>query len=210
MKHRLYIYIGIIIVIVAIYIIVIINKRQETPTIFKPLRPTISLQPKRQNYQSLGRKESLEVEEDSESRSRLAVSPNGHYGAYISPFEWEAVGNLYIKAVKIGKIEKLTHYWTDRSNTPKAGVWLNDTLLLVIEGYTWGTCTVGGSLYLVDIKTGRFYPILEPPSHQKVAEVLTHKNSVILRIAAWNEDYMDYKLSTKVLPIDRILNPLVY
>ena len=208
---RLKIYISIILAIVVIVSLAIISKRQrpeKSPTTFKPLPPELPLTSKPPDYLTRRRIEFPEVEEDPRSRSKMTLNPSGCYGVYISPLEWEMVGNLFVKDVKTGEVKKLTHYRTGRSSTPKAVVWLNDTLLLVIEGYTWGTVTVGGSLYIVDSRTGKYCPILEPPGHQEVAEVSTHKNSIVLRIATHDEERMSYKLSTKILPIDSVLRSL--
>ena len=115
------------------------------------------------------------------------------------------VGNLYVKSNNTDEINQLTHYPPTRSNTPKALTWFDDTLLLVIEGYAWGTCTVGGSLFLVNVRDGRFYGIFQPPVSQEVAEVSKLNNNIILRIASWDDNYMEYDLSTKVMPADSVI-----
>ena len=212
MKYKIYITIISIIVIVVSLALIVTKKKRESEVASSPFRrlfPNVPLTSKSPDYQARERREFLEVEDEPEYRSKIVLSPDGCYGAYISPLEWEAVGNLFVKNIKTGEVNKLTHYRENRSNTPKAVVWLNDTLLLVIEGYTWGTVTVGGSLYVVNSRTGKFYSVLKPPIHQEVAEVSTHKNSIVLKIATWSENYMDYKLSTKVLQVDSILNSLI-
>ncbi len=149
-----------------------------------------------------------ESEDEPEYRSKLKMNPSSNYGAYISPQEWEMVGNIYIKNMLTDEVRKLTHYKMNSSITPKKLRWINDTLLLVIAGYTWGTITVGGNLYVVDSRNGVFYPIIETPPGQEVAEIRIHKNSIVLRIAHHNNNVTSYTLRTKVLPIDSLLASL--
>lgn len=139
-----------------------------------------------------------------EPRSKEVKNPSGKYVAYIEPFEWEICGNIFIRNLKTGTTRQLTDYGISRSSKPKNIQWFNDTLMLVIEGYTWGTVTVGGSLYFVDCRTGEYALILRPPLDQEVAEVSCHKNSVILRVATWNENRMGHTLSTRVLNADSL------
>jgi hypothetical protein len=149
-----------------------------------------------------------EFEDEPEYRSKLRMNPSSNYGAYISPQEWEMVGNIYIKNMLTDEVRKLTHYKMNSSTTPKKLRWINDTLLLVIAGYTWGTITVGGNLYVVDSRNGMFYPVIETSPGQEVAEMRIHKNSIVLRIAHHNNDMTRYRLRTKVLPIDSLLASL--
>ncbi|MGB3340293.1 MAG: DUF4652 domain-containing protein [bacterium] len=137
-------------------------------------------------------------------RSKEIKNPSGKYVAYIEPFQWEICGSIFIKNLKTGTTKQLTDYGISRSSKPKGIQWFNDTLMLVIEGYTWGTVTVGGSLYFVNCRTGEYSLILKPPMGQEVAEVSLHKNSVILRVATWNENRMEYTLSTRVLDADSL------
>lgn len=219
MKVKLKIYLGVALVTVIMAFIIVINKtkkQEKFHTITKPREYSFSESPetkwtlksKPKDYPPSAVREFPEAEDDPKLRSKIKLSPNYRYSAYISPLKWEVVGNLFIKDRETGEVKKLTHYQTNRSYTPKTVVWLNDTLLLVIEGYTWGTVTVGGSLYIVDSRTGKMHPILKPPIHQEVAEVSTHKNSIVLRIATHDKNRMSYRLSTKVLPIDSVLNSL--
>lgn len=199
MKTKPVIGLTIIFSIAIVVIIIFISSKREphiTPNILEPRKITPA--PKK--------KALPEVEEYEEVRSKEVISPNGHFSTYIEPFEWEVVGNLYVKNNKTGKIKQLTDYSNTSSTTTKYATWLNDTLLLVIEGYTWGTCTVGGTLYIVDSRTGHHSTLIKPLSHQEVAEVSLQKDNVIVRIATWDTNRMNYKLSTRVISVERCLN----
>lgn len=149
-----------------------------------------------------------EFEDEPEYRSKLRTNPSGNYGVYISPHEWEMVGNIYIKNMHTNEVRQLMHYKTNSSTTPKKIRWLNDTLLLVIAGYTWGTTTVGGNLYVADSRDGTIFSIIETPPGQEVAEIRIHKNSIVLRIAHHQSQSLSYTLRTKVLPVDSVLAAL--
>lgn len=199
MKTKLVIGLAIIFSIAIVVIIIFISQKREPHIIPNILEP--------QKITPAPKKKALpEVEKYEEVRSKEMISPNGHFSAYIEPFEWEIVGNLYVKNNKTDKIKQLTDYSNTSSITAKYVTWLNDTLLLVIEGYTWGTCTVGGTLYIVDSRTSHHSTLIKPLSYQEVAEVSLQKDNVIVRIATWDTNRMNYKLSTSVISVDSVLN----
>lgn len=146
------------------------------------------------------------TEVENEIRSKEVINPNGRYTAYIEPFEWEVVGNLFIKNKKTSEIKQLTKFADNSSTTVKFVKWLNDTLLLVIEGYTWGTCTVGGSLFIINSETGHHKIIVKADGSQEVADVAIHNGKIIANIATWDTNHINYKLSTQVISVDSILH----
>lgn len=206
---RLRIGLGIILVTaISVFVLLIVRHTKEARpvvpyhTLFEDTQPPsakphFEQQPKHLEYP--------EPEPDLPPRSKSLRSPLGTYDAYIEPFEWEEVGNLFVKNNKTGIIKQLTYYEPRRSDTPKVLTWFDDTLLLVIEGYTWGTVTVGGSLFLVNITDGQFYDVFRPPVRQEVTEVSKQNNNIILRIASWDDNYMEYDLSTRVIPADSVI-----
>lgn len=146
---------------------------------------------------------------EPEPRSREVLNPSGTHSAYIEPYEWEICGNIFVKNMTTGKIKQLTNYIISRSNKPKQIAWFNDSLMLVIEGYTWGTVTVGGSLYFVNSKTGEYNLIMKPPREQEIAEVSKHSNSIVLRVAKWTGNRMDYTLHTHILDADSVFKSIL-
>ena len=83
--------------------------------------------------------------------SEPILSPDGNSIAYISPFMWELIGELYIYNFKNDNNELLIKK-NDLKNdyTIKEVQWLSNKFLLVISGYAYGTASVGGGIYLVD------------------------------------------------------------
>lgn len=212
MRTRHGLLIAILVLTIAVLLIVL-PKRRPTTDVDETERESISAAGTPSPASSLLTshppvEEFPEFEDEPEYRSKLRMNPSSNYGAYISPQEWKMVGNIYIKNMHTNEVRKLTHYKTNSPTTPKKLRWINDTLLLVIAGYTWGTITVGGNLYVIDSKGGMFHPIIETPPGQEVAEMRIHKNSIVLRIAHHNNNKTSYILRTKVLLIDSLLASL--
>jgi len=208
MKRKIVIGVILLLTIGIILVLIIRNtgRPQHTtlfPTIPEDTQPAITIPPSEPQSDH-----HMSPWPDSPPRSKTISNPSGTHSAYIAPLEWEIVGNLYIRNNETGEVKRLTNYLQSRSYKPKALAWFDDTLLLLIEGYSWGTCSVGGPLYLVNIRSGQFHDVLKPPLHQEVAEVSKYGNNIILRIASWDDNYMKCDLSTKVLSADSIIRSL--
>lgn len=84
--------------------------------------------------------------------SEPVKSPNGQHAAYLAPFEWEEISDLYIVDLKEGSQKKLIE--GNSESKPKNVIWENDEHVLVILGYPYGTVSIGGNIYRVNIETG--------------------------------------------------------
>ena len=84
--------------------------------------------------------------------SEPVKSPNGQYAAYLAPFEWEELSDLYIVDLKAGSQKMLIE--GNSESKPKNVIWENDEHVLVILGYPYGTVSIGGNIYRVNIETG--------------------------------------------------------
>ncbi len=136
-------------------------------------------------------------------------SPDGRYTTYIEPLEWEVTGNVYLKEIKTGEIRQLSKYPANSSETPKKLAWLNDTLLLSITGYTYGSnAVVGGALHLYYIRTGDHIILYNPPPNKDVAEVSVQGKNIVLRIANWDKNFNNYTLSSLVLQVDSVIKSI--
>jgi hypothetical protein len=141
--------------------------------------------------------------------SKFQNSPDGRYTAYIEPLEWEVSGNIYLKEIKSGEIRQLSKYPANSDETPKKLTWLNDTLLLVIAGYTYGAnAVVGGDLHLYNIRSGNHLILYKAPTHKDVAEVSVQGKYIALRIANWDKEYNNYTLSSRLFRIDSAIKAI--
>jgi len=141
--------------------------------------------------------------------SKFQNSPDGRYVAYIEPLEWEVSGNIYLKDVKTEEIRQLSKYPENNDETPKKLTWLNDTLLLVIAGYTYGAnAVVGGDLHLYNIRSGNHLILYKAPTHKDVAEVSVQDKYIALRIANWDNEYNNFTLSSRLFRIDSMIKAI--
>lgn len=103
----------------------------------------------------------LELKKDGEDTvvlsdnypSEPVKSPNGQHAAYLAPFEWEELSDLYIVDLKDGSQKKLIE--GNSESKPKNVIWENDDNILVILGYPYGTVSIGGNIYRVNIESGK-------------------------------------------------------
>lgn len=88
----------------------------------------------------------------TEMPSEPVKSPDGKKAVYISPLEWEAVGDLYLVNLEDGSKDVLVAQ-TENQFIPKKVIWENDENVLVIIGYAMGTIDWGGHIYRVNVET---------------------------------------------------------
>ncbi|WP_338472901.1 hypothetical protein R4Z10_09335 [Niallia sp. XMNu-256] len=69
--------------------------------------------------------------------SEPVKSPNGKKAAYLSPFGWEELSDLFIVDLQDGSQHVLVS--TDYENKPKDVIWEDDDHVLVIIGFPHGT-----------------------------------------------------------------------
>lgn len=70
--------------------------------------------------------------------------------AFISPYEWESKGTIYLMKIVSGEIEQISlNIKVDL--TPKYLFWNKNDSLLLLLGPLYGTIEVGGDLYSYDI-----------------------------------------------------------
>jgi hypothetical protein len=138
--------------------------------------------------------------------SNWVRSPDRRYTAYIDPLEWEVIGDLYVRDNTTKKIINLTDNNRLSQETPKSVVWLNDTLILFISGYPWGTITVGGKLYIYNLRAGKKALIYDPAITKEVAEVSVQSKYIVMRIANFEPtNALYFTLSSRVLRLDSLM-----
>lgn len=85
--------------------------------------------------------------------SEPVISPDHSKAVYISPFEWECIGKLYLFDL-IAAEKKVLIDPVDDTNVPKEVIWISDDKLAVIMGFGHGTVSIGGNVFVYDISTG--------------------------------------------------------
>lgn len=85
------------------------------------------------------------------SATEPVKSPDSKKAAYVSPVEFEELGDVYIVNLEEGKQEVLIS--SEDQQTPKKVIWEDDNNILVIIGQAYGTVGVGGNIYRVNLET---------------------------------------------------------
>lgn len=92
--------------------------------------------------------------------SKPILSPDNKKAIYISPYEWELIGDIYV--VHLDTYEKEKIYESNNKDlTPKDITWINDNEIGIILGYPYGTVATGGDIYRYNIKEKELHLLYE-------------------------------------------------
>lgn len=152
------------------------------------------------------------------STSTPEISPNKRRIAYITPYEWESIGELYIYDMDIEDDNPKKSLKTiDREDiknqyTIKAAKWIDDRHILTIIGFAYGTVTVGGDLYLYDTESKKLELILEAGSLDKnlakermeIVDFNITNDKIAIKMAKHDENYMEYTLEERNMKLKDI------
>jgi hypothetical protein len=86
--------------------------------------------------------------------ARIIPSPDSGRVAVLYPVQFEVRSELYITARNQEGHHLTLENRQNANNTPKAVGWLSPVELWVVVGYTWGTVSPGGDLYLMNPENG--------------------------------------------------------
>ncbi|MFN2362791.1 MAG: DUF4652 domain-containing protein [Halarsenatibacteraceae bacterium] len=157
-----------------------------------------------ESYLRLSRESGVEVLSE-EMPSEPIISPDGDKLAFIDPFQWETVGSIFLYDYQANSLtELLKADQVEEQATPKGIWWYNDDYLLAIIGYAYGTVSVGGDLYLVDVETGNPRRVLGLNEYQEVKDISLDDQYIYLEIAEFDEAYNDYEVIEDRINRDRL------
>jgi hypothetical protein len=92
----------------------------------------------------------------------VGKSPSGDVVAFLEPFEFEMVADLYVFDVPARSLRRLTEHRDHASTVSvKAAQWYDDRTIYYLQGYRYGTVSRGGDLWRVDVPTGERHPIVQ-------------------------------------------------
>lgn len=137
--------------------------------------------------------------------SKPVISPRGDRLAFIEPYLWETIGDVFLyDGEREEKELLLSRENLPAQTSPKDLYWLDSHHLLMIIGYAYGTVSVGGDLYLLHIEDRELSLIYETELEEEVKEVKVQGEELLLRVAIFHEDYLDYDLEERRLHLDQI------
>lgn len=147
------------------------------------------------------------------STSLPSTSPDNKSIAYITPFEWEAIGELYIYDMEHGwSREAIKREDIGNQNSIKAAKWLDDRYILTIIGFGYGTVSVGGDLYLYDTENKKLELIIDadsleqalPEGRIEIMDFDIVEDKITMKIAKHDEEFMKYTVEVKTIGKDQI------
>jgi Domain of unknown function (DUF4652) len=115
---------------------------------------------------------------ESDMPSEPEYSPNESKIVYISPLEWECIGNLYIVDLKTGEKKTLIKPEDDK-NIPKQVIWIDEETLGVIMGFGHGTVAVGGNVNLINLNTGILNKFTDYPPEIQITKMELKDNETL-------------------------------
>ena len=143
--------------------------------------------------------------------SQPKISPQGSYLSYIAPSEWEQIGTLYKYNLKEDDVVALVEGEDlPEQHTVKEFWWLDENIIVFIGGFSYGTVSVGGSLYAIDIKNDKMVEVFsqEDRSEVKDIEIQKGEEQILLQIAEFDEDFIDYEIVNEYIEISYVYESL--
>lgn len=126
--------------------------------------------------------------------------------AFIDYVVFEVIGNLFVYHTETKNKRKETSYEYGQGDTVKALEWLDDDHILLIIGYSYGTITQSGNLYIYDINEGELEMILSAEERSELVDVMMNGADIKLTIVVWTDDnYIEYEYIEKRIPIKELI-----
>lgn len=124
-------------------------------------------------------------------------SPDKSKIAYLSPYEWEVLSNVYIfdTATRKNKIvlsvdDVKNNKSIKEQSTPKKVIWLdNDHLLLIIQ-FAFGTVVQGGDLYSIDLSDNEITQLTKMEKYTEITDIYLENGRLAASIIKFTDENM--------------------
>lgn len=123
--------------------------------------------------------------------SEPIFSPNNKKAIYISPLEWECPGSLYLYNLENGEIQELVSQNSTEQTHPKYAIWIDDNTIAIIIGFSYGTVSIGGNVFVLTLNNNVLKQITDYPGKIQITKV--HKKNNILNLTGI--EYIDEELN---------------
>lgn len=134
------------------------------------------------------------------------LSPDGRRMAFISPREWEMLGEVFLyDGMYREKTRILCREDIPHQETPKELLWMDHRYLLIIMGFAYGTVSVGGDVYVLDTQTQKLSMFYETQERQEVKAMYRDDHDFTFVLALHDEEYMDYEIEEMHILYEEIL-----
>ncbi|MPM19796.1 hypothetical protein SDC9_66222 [bioreactor metagenome] len=130
------------------------------------------------------------------------VSPEKYKCAFIAPYEWEAIGDLYIYDFKKNTSEIVIKAETMKNqNCIKKVVWHNEDELYLIIGPAYGTVSKGGNIYKFNIQNKKLETVLVCKEREEVTDLNILNEKAELKIIRFDNEFLSYEERKEYLDI---------
>ena len=137
----------------------------------------------------------------SDPASEPKISPSGRFLSYIAPYGFEGIGELYLYDHFENKLETIVDT-SDLSveHTIEDFWWLDEDTIIFIERYAYGSMSIGGDLYKVNLEDNETSKVFSPEEpRRQVKDIELKEEEITMKIAEFDEDYIDYEIIEKTL-----------
>lgn len=138
------------------------------------------------------------------------LSPDNKRLAFISPYEFELLGELHVYNIDTKEKETIINRIDiGNQDTVKKVEWLDDRYLLTIIGYGYGTVSRGGSLYMVDTNDNSLKLLIAPEEERtEIMDFYITDEKITIIYAKHDEDYMEYEAVEEVFIIRELTDSI--
>jgi hypothetical protein len=134
-----------------------------------------------------------------------SVSPDGKMIAYLSPYEWEVLSDVFIYHLDKDKNENVLNGQELAANrnikeqhTPKKVLWLDNRYLLVMIQYAYGTVTQGGDLYVYDTMEDSLRLLIKMYQNEQISDLKLEDDLLYMDIVWFTDESMSEQQEVKV------------
>lgn len=122
--------------------------------------------------------------------SEPVVSPDKTMFAYLYPYDFETKSELYIYNLEFYGIERSVNLF-ENNDVFKSVTWIDDYRLFVVVGFTYGTISFGGTLYMFDISDNSLSLVLEPDGNNQILGARFENNVAVIEHLRWLDDSLN-------------------
>ncbi|MGI6669648.1 MAG: DUF4652 domain-containing protein [Acetivibrionales bacterium] len=147
-----------------------------------------------------------------------SISPDGKMIAYLSPYEWEVLSDVFIYHLDKNRNENVLNGEKLAANknirehfTPKKAVWLDNRHLLVIIQYAYGTVAQGGDLFVYDTMEDNLRLLIKTDQDEQVTDMRVEDGTLYLDVIYFMDESMrEYQEMELFIEAGRIYEAMRY
>lgn len=125
--------------------------------------------------------------------SRVAISPNGTKAAYIDNVGFEVVGNVFLYDADSAMTTALTQFTYADQQTVKKILWIDENTLVLIIGFSTGTVSQGGDIYVYHVSSSALKPVLIAKERTEYVDFSLAGEQLQVKEVKWlDENLIDY------------------